>query len=135
MTLAIFKLSGKIPVVKETLHIKQCSAFCFLGNINIFIGMLFISVALLLLRLDIIARTYFFVQEDVRNYFPQDSVKKWWKNLKVRFILDWIVDATEKRKINKIFGNVFWVSKDFALVVKNYFRTFRFFSVLRKFLV
>ena len=57
------------------------------------------------------------------------------KKFKSSVYIRLIVDATEQRKINKIVGNVFWVSKDFALVVKNYFRTFRFFSVLRKFLI
>ena len=32
-------------------------------------------------------------------------------------------------RIIEIVGNVFWVSKEFALVVKNYIRRFRCFSI------
>ena len=78
MILAIFNLPGKIPVVKDKLYMKHwCSAICFLANFNIFMGMLFIPVALLLLlsRLDIISRISFLVQRDIRNDSLQGSVK------------------------------------------------------------
>ena len=48
VTLAIFKLSGKIPVVKDKLYMKhRCSVICSLSISNIFVGMLFIPIALL----------------------------------------------------------------------------------------
>ena len=77
MILAIFNLPEKIPVVKDKLYMKHwCSAICFLANFNIFMGMLFIPVALLLLsRLDIISRISFLVQRDIRNDSLQGSVK------------------------------------------------------------
>ena len=55
MTLAIFKLSGKMLVVKDTLYMKnRCLAIPPLANFNTFMGMLFIAITLLLSRLDII---------------------------------------------------------------------------------
>ena len=77
MILAIFNLPEKIPVVKDKIYMKYwCSAICFLANFNIFMGMLFIPVALLLLsRLDIISRISFLVQRDIRNDSLQGSVK------------------------------------------------------------
>ena len=77
MILAIFNLPGKIPVVKDKLYMKHwCSEICFLANFNIFMGMLFIPVALLLLsRLGIISRISFLVQRDIRNDSLQGSVK------------------------------------------------------------
>ena len=77
MILAIFNQPEKIPVVKDKLYMKHwCSAICFLANFNIFMGMLFIPVALLLLsRLDIISRISFLVQRDIRNDSLQGSVK------------------------------------------------------------
>ena len=48
VTLAIFKLSGKIPVVKDKLYMKhRCSAICSLAIFNTFMRMLFIPIALL----------------------------------------------------------------------------------------
>ena len=76
MTLAIFKLSGKMPVVKDKLYMKhRCSSICSLANFNIVMGMLFITTALLYLRLDIISRISFLVQGDIRIDFLQGSVK------------------------------------------------------------
>ena len=76
MTLAIFKLSGKIPAVKDKLYMKhRCSAICSLANFNIFMGMLFIPIALVSSRLDIISRISFLVQGDIRNDSLLGSVK------------------------------------------------------------
>ena len=44
-----------------------CSEICFLTSLNIFMGMLFIPVALLLSGLDIISRISFLAQGDIRN--------------------------------------------------------------------
>ena len=80
MTLIIFKLSEKIPVAKDKLFIKHsCSAVSSLVNFNVFIEVLFIPVALVLQRLDIISRILFLVQGDisekftliVKNYFQR----------------------------------------------------------------
>ena len=74
MTLAIFKLSGKMLVVKDTLYMKdRCLAIPPLANFNTFMGMLFIPITLLLLRLDIIYIISFSVQGD--NDSLQGSVK------------------------------------------------------------
>ena len=77
MILAIFNLPGKIPMVKDKLYMKhRCSEICSLANFNIFMGMLFIPVALLLLsRLDIISRILFLVQRGIRIDSLQGSVK------------------------------------------------------------
>ena len=53
----------------------RCSAICSLANFNIFMGMLFIPIALLLSRLDIVSRISFSVQGDIRNDSLQGSVK------------------------------------------------------------
>ena len=75
-------------------------------------GMLFIPVALLLLlsRLDIISRISFLVQRDIRNDSLQGSVKYWSKDLKFGFILEWIVGATEQKKL------LHWLAISFGLV-------------------
>ena len=77
MILAIFNLPGKILLVKDKLYLKhRCSEICSLVNFNIFMGMLFIPVALLLLsRLDIISGISFLAQRDIRNDSLQGSVK------------------------------------------------------------
>ena len=48
LTLAIFELFGKIPVIKDKLYMKhRCSAIYSLAIFNVFMGMLFIPIALL----------------------------------------------------------------------------------------
>ena len=62
MISAIFKLSGKTPVVKDTLYMKnRYSEIRYLANFDIIIRMFFIPIALLLSRLDIAFRIYFLV--------------------------------------------------------------------------
>ena len=64
----MFKLSGKIPVVKDKLYMKhRYSAVCSLANFNIFMGMPIIPIALLQSRLDIVSIISFLVQGDIRN--------------------------------------------------------------------
>ena len=76
MTLAILNTLGKIPVLADMLYMKHsCLAICSLANSNIFMEMLFIPVALLPSRLDIISRSSFLVQGDIRNDSLQDLVK------------------------------------------------------------
>ena len=68
MTLRIFRLPRRIPVLKDKLYMKhRCSVFFSLANINISIGILFPPVALLLSRFDIISRISFLVQGDIGN--------------------------------------------------------------------
>ena len=56
VTSAIFKLSGKIPVVKDRLYmLHRFSAIGFVTNFKIFKGTLFIHVVLLLSKFDIIS--------------------------------------------------------------------------------
>ena len=53
----------------------RSSVICSLANFNIFMRTLFIPVALLLSRLDIISRMSFLVKGDIRNNSSLDSVK------------------------------------------------------------
>ena len=48
-----------------------------LTNFNIFMGMIFITIALLQARLHITIIIPFLVKGDIRNDFLQDSVKQW----------------------------------------------------------
>ena len=48
-----------------------------LTNFNIFMGMIFIAIALLQARLHITIIIPFLVKGDIRNDFLQDSVKQW----------------------------------------------------------
>ena len=62
MISAIVKLSGKTPVVKDTLYMRnKYSEIRYLANFDIIIRMFFISIALLLSRLDIAFRISFLV--------------------------------------------------------------------------
>ena len=72
----IFKLSGKILVIKDKLYIKhRSSAVCSFASFNIFMGMLFIPIALLKSRLDIISSISILVQGDIRNDYLQGLIK------------------------------------------------------------
>ena len=52
------------------------------------------------------------MQGDIRNDSLQGSVKYWSKDLKFGFILDWIVGATEQKKLLN------WLAMSFGLVRK-----------------
>ena len=50
------------------------------------------------------------MQGDIRNDSLQGSVKYWLKDLKFGFILDWIIGATEQKKLLN------WLAMSFGLV-------------------
>ena len=53
----------------------RCSAIRSLANFNIFVGVLFILIALLFSKRDIISRISFLVQGDIKNGSLQGLVK------------------------------------------------------------
>ena len=91
LTLEIFTLSGKIPLVKDKLYMKhRCSPINCLAIFSIFVGMLFVLLALLSSRPAIIFRILFLVQRDVRDNFSLF-------NDEACFIRNWIVGALEQK--------------------------------------